>query len=111
MLGLWLGRRGAGLLALCASSAACAAQAAAPRRPMADSALRAKYEQSCPDCGGTDFVEDHAQGDLICTVSPPGCLPLLRALCETQKPGSLTCLGSAGRGLELRACGGGARDR
>ncbi|KAK9837177.1 hypothetical protein WJX81_008700 [Elliptochloris bilobata] len=34
---------------------------------MADSGLRAKYEQTCPDCGGTDFVEDHAQGDLICT--------------------------------------------
>jgi hypothetical protein len=36
---------------------------------MADSlGLRAKYEQTCPDCGGADFVEDHAQGDLICTV-------------------------------------------
>lgn len=91
MLGLRLGRPGAGPLALCASSAACAVQAALPRRPMADSALRAKYEQTCPDCGGTDFVEDHAQGDLICTVSPPGRLPLLRALCETQKPGALTC--------------------
>ena len=37
---------------------------------MADaSGLRAKYEQTCPDCAGTEFVEDHAQGDLICTVS------------------------------------------
>ncbi len=36
---------------------------------MADSlGIRAKYEQTCPDCGGADFVEDHAQGDLICTV-------------------------------------------
>eukprot|EP00887_Chlorella_sp_A99_P007621 scaffold20.g7621.t1 len=29
-------------------------------------ALRLKYEQTCPDCGESDFVEDHAAGDLIC---------------------------------------------
>ncbi|KAI7835903.1 hypothetical protein COHA_010206 [Chlorella ohadii] len=28
--------------------------------------LRLKYEQQCPDCGLSDFVEDHASGDLIC---------------------------------------------
>ena len=32
--------------------------------------LRLKYEQSCPDCGESDFVEDHAAGDLICRVRP-----------------------------------------
>lgn len=31
-------------------------------------ALRLKYEQRCLDCGESDFVEDHAQGDLICRV-------------------------------------------
>ena len=30
---------------------------------------RLKYEQKCPDCGSSDFVEDFAQGDLICRVS------------------------------------------
>jgi transcription initiation factor TFIIB len=29
-------------------------------------ALRMKYEQRCEDCGESDFVEDHACGDLIC---------------------------------------------
>ena len=29
-------------------------------------ALRMKYEQQCEDCGESDFVEDHASGDLIC---------------------------------------------
>jgi transcription initiation factor TFIIB len=29
-------------------------------------ALRLKYEQRCEDCGESDFVEDHACGDLIC---------------------------------------------
>lgn len=33
--------------------------------------LRLKYEQQCPDCGLSDFVEDHASGDLVCRVSPP----------------------------------------
>lgn len=28
--------------------------------------LRLKYEQQCPDCGLSDFVEDHASGDLVC---------------------------------------------
>ena len=32
-------------------------------------ALRMKYEQTCLDCGDSDFVEDHASGDLICRVS------------------------------------------
>lgn len=32
-------------------------------------ALRMKYEQQCLDCGESDFVEDHASGDLICRVS------------------------------------------
>ncbi len=31
--------------------------------------LRLKYEQQCPDCGLSDFVEDHASGDLVCRVS------------------------------------------
>ncbi|KAK9830270.1 hypothetical protein WJX72_010697 [[Myrmecia] bisecta] len=31
------------------------------------SAWRQKYEQTCPDCGSSNFVEDHSQGDLICT--------------------------------------------
>lgn len=30
--------------------------------------LRMKYEQQCPDCGQSDFVEDHASGDLVCRV-------------------------------------------
>ena len=29
---------------------------------------RLKYSRTCPDCSGADFVEDHAAGDLICTV-------------------------------------------
>ncbi|GAB4819087.1 hypothetical protein N2152v2_006133 [Parachlorella kessleri] len=29
-------------------------------------ALRTKWEQTCPDCQESDFVEDHASGDLIC---------------------------------------------
>jgi hypothetical protein len=29
---------------------------------------RLKFARTCPDCGGADFVEDHAAGDLICTV-------------------------------------------
>ena len=24
--------------------------------------------QKCPDCGGEQFVEDHAQGDIVCKV-------------------------------------------
>lgn len=28
--------------------------------------IRLKYEQTCKDCGASDFVEDHASGDLIC---------------------------------------------
>ncbi len=31
--------------------------------------LRLKYEQQCPDCGLSFFVEDHASGDLVCRVS------------------------------------------
>ena len=31
-------------------------------------ALRMKYEQQCHDCGDSNFVEDHASGDLICKV-------------------------------------------
>lgn len=31
-------------------------------------ALRMKYEQKCEDCGESNFVEDHASGDLICRV-------------------------------------------
>lgn len=34
--------------------------------------LRLKYEQQCPDCGLSDFVEDHASGDLICRVRAAG---------------------------------------
>ena len=37
-----------------------------------NTALRMKYEQQCLDCGESDFVEDHASGDLICRVS--GCV-------------------------------------
>ena len=29
-----------------------------------------KYTQQCPDCGGSNFVDDHQQGDLICKVRP-----------------------------------------
>ena len=29
---------------------------------------RYKFEQQCADCGSSDFVEDHANGDLVCTV-------------------------------------------
>ncbi|KFM24080.1 Transcription initiation factor IIB-2 [Auxenochlorella protothecoides] len=29
-------------------------------------ALRMKFEQRCPECGESDFVEDHSSGDLIC---------------------------------------------
>jgi transcription initiation factor TFIIB len=32
----------------------------------ANISLRIKYEQTCPDCGASDFVEDHSSGDLIC---------------------------------------------
>ncbi len=33
-------------------------------------AARYKFEQQCADCGSSDFVEDHANGDLVCTVWP-----------------------------------------
>jgi len=36
---------------------------------MAKDSTRLKFEQLCSDCQSSDFVEDHAQGDLICTVS------------------------------------------
>ena len=29
---------------------------------------RHKYEQRCPDCGSSDFVDDFSAGDLICRV-------------------------------------------
>ena len=35
--------------------------------------LRMKYEQQCPDCGQSDFVEDHASGDLVCRVGGRTC--------------------------------------
>ena len=38
---------------------------------MADAA-RIKYEQICPDCRGSDFVENFSEGDLVCTVLRPG---------------------------------------
>ena len=31
-------------------------------------AARYKFEQQCADCGSSDFVDDHANGDLVCTV-------------------------------------------
>ena len=34
-----------------------------------NAALRMKFEQKCPECGESDFVEDHSSGDLICRVS------------------------------------------
>lgn len=37
-------------------------------------ALRMKYEQQCLDCGDSDFVEDHASGDLICKVRRGFCI-------------------------------------
>ena len=27
-----------------------------------------KEERKCKDCGGTEFIEDHTQGDMICQV-------------------------------------------
>lgn len=27
-----------------------------------------RYNQKCPECGGTDFVDDYAAGDFVCTV-------------------------------------------
>lgn len=36
---------------------------------MAVDSTRLKFEQVCADCQSSDFVEDHAQGDLTCTVS------------------------------------------
>ena len=36
---------------------------------MASDSTRLKFEQVCSDCQSSDFVEDHAQGDLVCTVS------------------------------------------
>jgi hypothetical protein len=35
--------------------------------------LRLKYEQVCKDCGESDFIEDHAAGDLICRVGTVAC--------------------------------------
>lgn len=31
-------------------------------------ALRTKWEQQCPDCGMSNFVEVPASGDLVCRV-------------------------------------------
>ena len=41
------------------------ASALAPTRD----ATRLRFEQACNDCGGSNFVEDAAAGDLICQVS------------------------------------------
>ena len=41
---------------------------------------RYKFEQKCADCGSSDFVEDHANGDLVCTVWSL-CLPRGHRLC------------------------------
>ena len=30
--------------------------------------LMAYAQQKCPDCGGIQFVEDHAAGDVVCKV-------------------------------------------
>lgn len=27
-----------------------------------------RFDQTCPECGGSDFVDDQAAGDLICRV-------------------------------------------
>jgi hypothetical protein len=40
------------------------ASALAPTRD----ATRLRFEQACNDCGGSNFVEDAAAGDLICQV-------------------------------------------
>lgn len=29
----------------------------------------AKQERKCPDCNGIQFVEDHANGDIVCKVT------------------------------------------
>ena len=87
-------------------------------------ALRLKYEQQCPDCGQSDFVEDHASGDLVCRVrcvaawtypraSPhcwlAGCLPQWHARRHPQNRVAWPL--PAGRAAELRRGGGGSRDR
>lgn len=36
-----------------------------------------KHERICPDCRQTDFVEDHAAGDIVCRVRVLA-LPALR---------------------------------
>jgi hypothetical protein len=35
-----------------------------------------RQERQCPDCRGTDFVEDHSAGDIVCRVRRSGALEL-----------------------------------
>lgn len=35
---------------------------------MATAYFGSRQEQICPDCKGTDIVEDHGQGDMVCRV-------------------------------------------
>ncbi len=62
-------------------------------------AARHKYEQRCEDCGGSDFVDDLQQGDLICRVRrrpPPRPLDLipvpLQALLGEERAAKLSSL-------------------
>lgn len=58
-------------------------------------AARYKFEQQCADCGSSDFVEDHANGDLVCTVWSL-CLPRGYRLCV---PGTLLTV------VNVQSCG------
>jgi hypothetical protein len=66
--------------------------------------VRLRYEQSCRDCGGSDFVEDHAQGDLVCTVRLT--TPMRSYLLERMRVEEFLSTSA-----DLRACGRVARDR
>ncbi len=64
---------------------------------MAQDTTRLKFEQVCSDCQSSDFVEDHAQGDLICTVSlPQACAMLGDGKISGLKNLAWSCTGSLG---------------
>ena len=47
---------------------------------------RHKYEQRCPDCGSSDFVDDFSAGDLICRVRQLKCCSALNpGRCKTLR--------------------------
>jgi len=67
-----------------------------------------RQERQCPDCGGFDFVEDHAAGDVVCTVCMIGCLSLGT---RPAKNFFSCCINTLDAPTEMRAGSGGSHHR